>query len=303
MSLEVFEFDVEDKASLPERAIVYARPGYGKTRFATSLPETEKWGDIAYYAADPGSEYLASVLPHYMNNRDGSRRIHKIRPRGDHNPIVNFHEFCLRDWNKTPGFEKVKTLVVDTYTRVAFSCMQWAANSGAQSAEKRFSVGGVAATEGGQMIPNRGDYMGIASTSRGFMDNLFGAQEKMNIIFLMHEDTDVIEGVGARIGPSHPGRQMADELPANFPTVIRLDRETIAVPNAPPKSVVVALTSSGGSFVAKIRENGATGNPMPKVVLDNDPVNFWNKFEETMQLGSKHVNGVVNESKAIVPVG
>jgi hypothetical protein len=301
MSLEVFEFDVEDKASLPERVIGYSRPGVGKTRWATSLPETPKWGDIVYYAADPGSEYLASVLPHYVRNKDGSKRIHIIRPRSDHNPIVNFHEFCMRDWNKEPGMERVRTLIVDTYTRVAFSSMQWAANSGAQSAEKRFSVGGVKTEDGGQMIPSRQDYMGIASTSRGFIDNLFGAQHDKNIIFLMHEDTDVIEGVGARIGPSHPGRQMADELPANFPTVVRLDRKMIAVPNAAPKSVVVALTNSGGSFVAKIRENGAVGNPMPEVVLDNDPVNFWREFEKTMGVASRVVDAPVNG--AIVPVG
>lgn len=265
-------FDTTD-ATVPERIIIYGKPGTGKTRFACCLPDDDKWGDILYYAADPGSELLASVLKSYIYRKDGRRRINVVRPRAG-SPIEHFQEFCIRNWNAEPGLENVKTIIVDTYTRIANQTIQYSANSGAVTQEKHFKVGNP--TKGGQVIPNRGDYMAIASLSRGFMDNIFLAQSDKNIIFIMHEDTDVIEGVGTRLGPSHPGKQMTEELPANFSTVIRLDRKLIQpAPGQPMKMVVVAQTDGNGQFVAKLRENTTEGNPIPEVIVDVDPVNFW----------------------------
>jgi hypothetical protein len=275
----------------PHRAIIYGRPGFGKSRLALSLPDTEEWGEILYYAADEGSEDLTSVDPKYVYHADGTRRIHVLKPdtgdSGLDSPLLNFNEFSVRNWRKEKDengnypFAKVKTLVIDTYTKIANDVMSWSANTHAVTAEKHFNVGDP--KNGGQVIPNRGDYMAVASVSRGFLNTLFEHQREMNIIYVMHEEMSVIEGVGAQGGPAHPGRQMTEELPAKFPTVIRVDRRTEAGRGgAPSRKVVVAITESAGQYLAKFRENGTMGNPIPEVVLDVDPVNFWVKFSEAM---------------------
>lgn len=279
----------------PRRLIVYGRPGFGKSRLALALPDTEQWGDILYYAADEGSEDLASVLPQYVFHKDGSRRIHVLRPddgeEGSDSPIMNFNEFAYRDWRKESytdpdtgkevSLKNVKTLVVDTFTKIAYDVIMWSANSGAVTQEKHFSVGDP--KKGGQILPNRGDYSAVASVTRGFLNSIFLHQKDMNIIFVMHEEMDVIEGVGPQGGPAHPGRQMTEELPAKFPTVVRVDRRTEPGRGGKPsRKVVVAVTESSGQYLAKLRENGTTGNPMPEVVLDVDPINFWLKYDQVM---------------------
>jgi len=279
------------KGGAPHRAIIYGRPGFGKSRLALSLPDTAEWGDILYYAADEGSEDLASVDPKYVHHPNGERRIHVLKPdsgdAGDDSPILNFNEFAYRNWRKEKDehgkypFAKVKTLVIDTYTKIANDVIAWSANNQAVTAERHYTVGDPA--KGGQVIPNRGDYMAIAALSRGFLSALFEHQREMNIIYVMHEEMNVIEGVGAQGGPAHPGRQMTEELPAKFPTVIRVDRRTEpGKGGAPSRKVVVAITESSGQYLAKFRENGTVGNPMPEVVLDIDPVNFWVRFSEAM---------------------
>jgi hypothetical protein len=251
-----------------ERIIVYGRAGIGKTRFALSLPD--RYGKIVYFAADKNTELLPSITPHKRE------RIVTIVPEGD-NPILNFMEFCRRDWRTVDP--AIKTIVVDTYTKVALDAITYSANSGAMTAEKHYVVGDP--TKGGQTIPNRGDYMAIESLSRGFLDMLFDKQREMHIIFVMHEDVKIVENVHSVGGPAHPGRAMTEYLPAQFSTVIRLIREQVLVPGASaPEDVVVAITENDGKFIAKTRtENEKDANPLAKVVLDRDPVNFWTKYD------------------------
>jgi hypothetical protein len=267
MALEVF--DPTNETNQKERIIVYGRAGIGKTRFVLSL--TPRFGDILYYAADESSEFLQSL------SSVKRARIHVLKPRGD-DPIRNFQQFCIQDWRK--DFPTVGTLVVDTYTKIAQDAIAYSANTGAVTAEKHFKVGDP--TAGGQVIPNRGDYMGVESISRGFLDRLLRDQAHYNIILVCHEDIKIVEGAGVSLGgPSHPGRKMTEDLPAMFSTVIRLIREPILTPGATtPENKVIAVTSHTGQYIAKLRENDeASGNPIPRVVLDTNPVNFWIKYD------------------------
>jgi hypothetical protein len=254
-------------AAQKERIIVYGRAGIGKTRLALSIPES--WGKIAYYAADTNSEFLTSIG---AAKRD---RIIVVKPEGD-DPTALFMQFAMTDWKKVDP--AIGTVVVDTYTKVALDAIRHSANTGAVTAEKHFVVGDPA--NGGQVLPNRGDYMAIDSLSRGFLDMIFTRQKDMHIIFLCHEDVKIVENVHAVGGPAHPGRAMTEYLPAQFNTVIRLIREQTLVPGADaPEDVVIAITENDGKFIAKVRTANETGaNPLARVLLDRDPSPYWVKY-------------------------
>jgi hypothetical protein len=251
-----------------ERIILYGRAGFGKTRLALSIPES--WGKVAYYAADDNSEMLASISP------EKRERIIPIIPEGD-DPTVNFMQFAMQDWKAIDP--EIGTLVVDTFTKVALDTISYAANSGTMDREKHYTIGDP--KNGGQAIPNRGDYQAIESLSRGYLTMLFKNQKDMHIIFVMHEDVKLIEGTLAVGGPAHPGRAMLEYLPGQFSTVIRLTRETVLVPGEDtPEDVVIASTEGDGKFIMKIRTSDEVGkNPLAKVSLDRDPSTYWTKYE------------------------
>lgn len=279
---------VEPSLEFAERIIAYSMPGFGKTRLITSLPE--RYGDIGYFAMDKGSYQLASVLKKYQFNEDGSRRIHVLRPKGD-DPIQNFTHFAITDWRNQQAadgsypFKNMKTLVVDTYSALMTAVLGHIANTGMVNQESHFTIG-IPGEPGSRKIPNRGDYNGAANISRGFVDDIFDNNDDMHIIFAMHEDPPSVDektGVAHVGGPSHPGKVMQAELPSLFPTVIRLIRKPLLQPNGSVTSQVIALTDSHGQYLAKLRENNTEGNPMPEVILDVDPINFWNLYDKFSQ--------------------
>jgi len=259
--------------SVPERIGIYGRAGIGKTRTALCLPNTEKWGEIIYYAADDNTEMMRSVPAAARS------RVHVVKPRGDDHH-VNFQQFCMTDWHKLRP--QVKTLVVDTFTTVAFRVIQQIANKGYITREEHFQVGDP--LNGGFALPSRSDYQAIDSACQGFLEMLNDKQRAMNIILVFHEDSKEI-GKGTFFGgPSVPGRRMLEHIPGSLNTVVRLIRENGVVPGKQEViSKVVAITSNNGNYVAKLREADIeNGNPLGRVVLDNNPVNWWNKYDDYM---------------------
>lgn len=259
--------------AIKERILLYGAAGIGKTRAALSL--TERFGKVAYYAADDGSEFLASIAP---EKRD---RVVVVKPSGD-SPEKNFMGFCMQDWSKVDP--AIGTLVVDTFSTLAHEVLQWSANNNVIDREKHYIVGDI--KNGGQAIPNRGDYQAIESLSRGFLKNIFRLQADKHIIFICHEEVKIMDNVRAVGGPSHPGRSLVDFLPGQFSTVIRLVREPILVPGElVPRDVVVAITENDGKFVAKLRtssEDEKNPNPMKRVVLNVNPINLWQTYDSYM---------------------
>src|SRR6185436_11719734 len=256
-----------------ERILGYGRAGIGKTRWGLSLPE--RYGKIAYFAADKNSHLLASI------DRKKRERIIVVRPLGQ-DPTAAFMDFCMRDWKKVDP--AIGTLVVDTYTKVALDAITYSANSGSMDREKHFVVG--TPGEGGQAIPNRGDYQAVDALSKGFLDMLFDRQSDMHIIFLCHEDVKIVENVHAVGGPAHPGRQMTEYLPAQFSTVIRLIREQQLIKGAEyPEDVVVAVGENDGKFIAKVRtEDESQKNKLARVVCNRDPRNWFDLYDASLNL-------------------
>lgn len=279
MGLRILKNLDEIRALSKERIIIYGRAGIGKSRLALSL--TDRFGKIAYYAADKNSEILSSIDPKKHN------RVIVVIPEGD-DPIQNFMTFAMTDWSKVDP--DIDTLVVDTYTKVAVDSIRHSANTGSVTSEKHYIVGDPKC--GGQIIPNRGDYLAIESISRGYLDMLFDKQRTKNVILVCHEDVKIIENVHAVGGPAHPGRAMTEELPAQFSTVIRLIREQLLIPGASaPQDVVVAISDNDGKFIAKIRTmDEVNKNPLGRVILESNPVNFWEKYDSIYHVKKEKVD-------------
>lgn len=268
-----------------DRIIIYGRAGIGKSRLALMLPEDEKWGEILLYAADDNSELLQSIPER------ARKRVHVLKPRGEDH-LRNFQEFCMRDWkaikdvkgNLIPAehqpYRNVKTLVIDTFSTIAFRTIQQIANQGFISREEHFWVGEKG--DGGFALPSRSDYQGIEQACKNFIDILFDKQRNYNIIFVCHEDSkEIAKGIFAG-GPAVPGRRMLEDLPASFNTVIRLIKEAKIQPgSAVPRWIVYALTDNDGRYIAKLREGDIeNGNRLGKVELETNPINFWKKYTE-----------------------
>lgn len=255
-------------ADVKERIIIYSRAGVGKTRLALSV--TPRFGKIVYFAADDNSEFLPSV------SDKKKKRIYTVVPDGD-DIMNNFMSFCMTDWKKID--HEIGTLVVDTFTKVGQDSIRYSANTGSVTSEKHYTVGDP--TKGGQVIPNRGDYLAIDSLGRGFLDMLADKQRDMHVILICHEDVKLVENVHAVGGPSYPGRQMIEYLPAAFSTVIRLVKDQVLKPGAQaPEDVVVAIGDNDGKFIAKMRTTDEDNpNPLGRVALDRDPSSYWVQYD------------------------
>lgn len=250
-----------------ERILGYGRAGVGKSRWGLSCPE-EKYGDIAYYAADKNSHLLQSI------DKKKRNRITVVRGEGP-DPTATFMSFCMTDWTEVNP--NIKTLVIDTYTKVALDAITYSANSGSMDREKHYIVG--TPGEGGVAIPNRGDYQAVDALSKGFLDMLFDKQADKHIIFLCHEDVKLVDGVEAVGGPAHPGRAMTEYLPGQFSTVVRLVREQ-EMGEEDMENVVVAITEHDGKFIAKLRtDDEEAANPLARVTLNRTSTNWWEQYD------------------------
>lgn len=243
-----------------ERILVYGVGGEGKTRFVTSLPEV--FGEIVYIALDEGNENLDSVLPQYRS------RIHVVTPKWE-NPLAEAEEISKTNWKA--HYPEAKTIIVDTFSSWAWRALQYITDNGMFS-EKRVKIGNVA-------LPDVGEYGGTQAQIRTFISNIMRFQRDMHIIIVCHSDPpEAKRGAG---GPSTVGKKMTEWLPARFKTVIRLDRE---VTNDIVKGAVVqtsrfvARSAPHGEWIARINENSSTGNPMPTVLLNVDPRNYWDDY-------------------------
>lgn len=277
-------FDPASAENKKERIIVYGSPGVGKSRFVLSL--TPRFGNILYYAADHNSEYLDSVAP------EKQERIVVIRPVGEDGTIEDFATFCQHDWRAEEGtdspglpawckgkFPRIDTIVVDTYTITMQEAIMESANRGLAGTKPHFRVGDVG--KGGQNIPTWDDYLGIEGLSRTNIKEIFKNQQDMHIIFVCHEAVKNVEGMPATGGPSHPGQKMLVEMPGTFSTVIRLIKEPILIPgDEEARTRVIAITDHDGKFIAKTRTSDESGrSPLGRVILDTNPVNFWEKYD------------------------
>lgn len=259
--------------SLPERILIYGDPKTGKTRLATSLPD--RFGDILYFAADPGSESLSSVLRLYRH------RLVVVKPGPDpskpnqkYDPDVDAFTFALFDWSKE--LPLVRTVVWDTLTATSFDILSQLADSGAFSESKHIAIGSDASR---QNIAMQGDYGAAQNRIDRLMDFLFRIPQ--HLIVVCHAKMDESRnGEGLEGGPATVGSATVRKFPGRFDTVIHTHRtySPSKTPGGPAETKLAAFTSRHSFWSAGIRGSIPT-NPIPVVPLDPDPINFWNLFD------------------------
>ena len=269
-----------------ERILIYGDPKTGKTRLATSL--TARFGDSLYVAADPGSGGLSSVLEGYRSRlRVVSMEYPPNKPlSATDNPhkdafLVACNDWigagAPKEWGNTPP---IKTLIWDTMTATAQDILSYVAMSGQFSDKAHIGLGQPGGVEH-QKLPMQGDYMATQNIVSRLVDFLF--KQPLHLIVLCHAGYDEPkEGGSVEGGPTTSGKATIRSFPGKFDTVIHLTRRAgaSAVPGSasPGGAMVSAWTERHGIWSAGIRSGHAT-NPMPKLDLEPDPINFWQKFD------------------------
>lgn len=248
-----------------ERILIYGDPKTGKTRLATSL--TERFGNLIYFAADPGSEGLASVL------QPKKGQIHIVasapEPGKKYDPIDDAFQIAIMDWSKE--YPNAKTLVWDTMTATSMAVLQHVADTGQFSQGSHIALG-TPGTAGRQNIPMQGDYMATHNIISRLVDYLF--RQQLHIVVVCHATYDEPrDGGSVEGGPATSGKATVRSFPGKFDSVIHLQRRTVE-----GKPVVEAFTERHGIWSAGIR-SGHKINPMPKTVLEADPTHFWQTFD------------------------
>lgn len=259
----------EGTPDLWERILIYGSPKVGKTRFATALPA--RFGNAVYFAVDPGSERLDSVLLPYRE------RMHVVQSRPKPGEVYDPRRdaFIVAQEKWTERYPLAKTLIWDTLTITSQQILAHIADTGAFSASQHISMG-QKGTKEYQTVPMQGDYGAAQNAVDRIISFLF--QQPMHIIILAHEGyREAMEG-GAKTligGPLTVGSKTIGSMAGRFPTAIRLIRQ-----QSGDKSKVVAYTETNSIWVAGIRSHYLT-NPMPKVDVDPDPISFWNLHDKT----------------------
>lgn len=270
-----------------ERILIYGDPKTGKSRLATSL--TERFGDSLYVAADPGSDGLSSVLSAY---RPRLRPVSMQYPKGvahtvADNPHKDAFVVACNDWiglaqPKEWGPTNLNTLIWDTMTATAADILSYVATSGQFSDKAHIGLGQPGGVEH-QKLPMQGDYMATHNIISRLVDFLF--KQPLHLIVVCHATYDEArEGGTIEGGPATAGKATVRSFPGRFDTVIHLTRRATGASQnlgnaTAPGSTVTAWTERHGIWSAGIRSGHAT-NPLPKVDLDADPVNFWREYDK-----------------------
>lgn len=248
-----------------ERILIYGDPKTGKTRLATSL--TPRFGDIIYFAAEPGSEFLTPVIPTYRS------RIHLVKPSGDDADKDAF-TFAINDWKKE--FPNARTIVWDSLTATSLSILSYIADKGQFSESKHIAIG---ADRYVQNIPMQGDYGAAQSRILRLLDFLF--KQPMHVIVICHavydepRDTAPAEG-----GPDTVGKAKVRTLPGRFDTVLYTTRKVVPAAKFgdPAQSKFLLYSERYLIWNAGIRSSHLR-NPMPVLEIPPDPVTIWEQYD------------------------
>lgn len=249
------------------RALGYAAPKSGKTRWATSLPDS--FGQILYVAEDDNSETLGPVLDKYKSRITVVKSVNDYSKTYD--PVAEVFDIAV-DWKKY--CPEAGTIVWDTMSATGDRVLQFIAEK-AQFSGQHIVVGAPSGP-GRFVVPMQGDYGGAQNCITRLTSFLM--QLPLHVIVLCHERLDEASGgQGIEGGPATVGNATVRTYSKPFDITVRLEKKTTAAPGQPSKTTVTAFTERVGVWQASIREGGGV-NRMPRIELEPDPINFWNQL-------------------------
>lgn len=247
---------------------IYGPAGSGKTRLACSAMRANpaRWGEKAVYiAVDRGGANLSSVL-----KEDEDRLITYMLGEEAGKAYDPYDETMQIAAQLSKDNQGCSTVILDTATVLARDILQNIANSGRFS-DKHVMI--VPSGPGKLAMAMPGDY----GATQQSMFNIFRAFENLplNFICLFHDGyvDDPDGGAKPYGGPATAGKGAITPVAAWFDNLIRLDCEISGFGSA-KKVEYVAYSEKNGPYMAKLRQKKLK-NPVGRIVLDNDPINFW----------------------------
>jgi hypothetical protein len=270
---------------------LYGPPKSGKTRTATSLPWGSVWGERAIYCGWEGQDALLSVLPHHRE------RLILVEPepkviggKSFFDPLEEAHTIATTDWSKQ--FPDCKTLIWDTMTETSYQLLKAYANTG-QFSDKHIAFG-KPGTSTHHVIPMEGDF-GAAQNSALFILD-FLKRLPMNIVVLFHDefvqpkkDADPRTG-GLFGGPALAGKAGTRAVSQRFNNLFRQSigskgGQAPGQTTIKPKFVVQTQPSGNEIWLMGARLP-LPENPIARVELEPDPVNFWRAYDKALEDGN-----------------
>jgi len=294
----------DHRSKVHRRFAIFSEPKHGKSRLATALPWGPLWGDFAAYIAwDPGSETLDSTLAHHRAHiiavQPGVNKDGKWDP---HTEAVNL---ARRDWAAggpftyydagkpvTVDLPPCGTIIWDTMTATARDLLYAYADTGVFQGDKgdKHVAVGVPGSAAYMAAPMQGDYGFAQRTSMQLIATMLFKQ-RCNVIVLFHAGFIEPEGgiAALTIGPATAGKASIRDVAGLFDNLFRLD---VRSKDLQTQSGIIKVnqhivhTQKRGAYLAGIRTDHKI-NPIPEVVLEPDPVNFWEKVDEVQGYTTK----------------
>lgn len=267
------------------RVALYGPPKIGKTRLATSLPWGPIWGDKAIYCTwDPDSASLDPILPHHREHLILAEPVAKVLPNGKEvfDPLDEAVKMATYPW--TQEFPGARTLIWDTMTETSRRLLHAYADTG-QFSEKHLTFG-TPGSKSFHAAPMEGDYGAAQRSALFIIEHLFNLP--MNLIVLFHDEfAEPKKGADPRVGglfggPGIMGKAGIRQVAGRFNNLFRISIEPSKADGRIMPAYVVHTQQTGGDiWLTGIRLPAPT-NPIPRLVLNSDPVNFWEAFDSAL---------------------
>jgi hypothetical protein len=224
---------------------------------------------------------MGSVLP---KNREHLIRVQPepktVGGKLIYDPLTEAVAIATRNWkDEFPG---VGTIIWDTMTTTSQDLLSAYADSG-QFSDKHVTFG-QPGTSTYHAAPMEGDFGAAQRSTMFILKYLF--RQPLNLIVVFHEDwvqPDEKNVLGAVYGgPTIVGKAAIKQIAAMFDNLFRVSAKDVQEQGKTVTQYRIH-TRHSGPWMAGFR-NPLEINPIPMVKMNPDPINFWNAFDNAVEV-------------------